>query len=276
MKYALLFIATVGCLAQEAEAPARPWTDELDLSIVGTSGNSESTTFGFKNHYTYNFEKAKFELKLGGIRVETTKFTHFAIGTPEAFEVVEEEETLKTDEKYYVQTKYSKSISDRFFWDASLDWDRNEFAGIKNRYAFGVGVGHVWKKTDTRSFSSAYTLLYNTEDLVFETPDFDDSYGSIKLSYEWKENKGAIKFKQEFAAVANLETSEDFRADLKNELSTGLTKRLALKVGLDVAYDHQPAFKGIPLLVDGVEIDTVPYELDELDYLFKTSLVLTF
>jgi hypothetical protein len=62
-----------------------------------------------------------------------------------------------------------------------------------------------------------------------------------------------------------------------------MTTHLALKVGLQWIYDHQPAFKAVdvfdappPPEGTGTRIDTELVALDKLDTLFTTSLVINF
>jgi hypothetical protein len=57
-----------------------------------------------------------------------------------------------------------------------------------------------------------------------------------------------------------------------------LNKRLALKVSLQFLYDNQPSFEELPLF-DTAGVDTgtaVLAELDELDTVFTSSLVMSF
>ena len=265
----LLAIVSVMIFAQES----KPWTNALDLSVVGTGGNSESSTLGFNNDYSYKWEKAGFNLKAGAIRVENTRYTRYAEGSLEDFTLFEESETIKTDEKFFLKSRYDHTMSEKTFWYFGLDWDRNEFAGIANRYAASSGVGNKWIDTESVKFSTSYGLVYTVEDPVFEPEGYDDRYASLKLSYVWLRNLGKnISFKQDFDLAVNLEETDDYRADLKNSLSTSLNQHLALKVGLDFAFDNQPAFQPVPLIDNGVTTGTVAFELDNLDYIFTTSL----
>ena len=50
----------------------------------------------------------------------------------------------KTAENYYLRGRYDRNITERFFWYGGVGWDRNEFAGIKNRMTVFGGVGNLW------------------------------------------------------------------------------------------------------------------------------------
>lgn len=269
----LIMLAGMFLIAQEKEE--KPWKDSMDFSLVGTGGNSESLTLGFKNEFSLKQDKTEFIIKMGAIRSESTRFTYWATGSEENYDLIKNSNTEKTDEKYFINTKYNHEINKKTFWFLGLDWDRNEFAGIANRYAGGIGFGNKWIDTKHKKFSTSYGLQYTQENLVYEPEGYDNSYGSVKLSYNFLKDVGQnSSFKQDFDLIANIEESGDFRADLKSNFTTTLSKRLALKVGLQLAYDNQPAFKLIDLRENDQAIGQVPYELDELDYIFTTSLVI--
>src|SRR5512134_3885884 len=106
-----------------AEEPLPKWSDTAELGWVATSGNSESSSIGFKNTLTREGKNDLFELKLGGIKVETTTTTVFAVGTPDA--VFEDEVTDTTAENYFLTGRYDRNITEKLFWFAGAGWDRN-------------------------------------------------------------------------------------------------------------------------------------------------------
>lgn len=268
------FLIVPPAFSQESEEEKRPWTNVSELSLVYTGGNSKASTFSFKNDYAYAWDDANFTFKVGGFRADSVNFTRFATGTVDNFTIIEDEDRVKTGENYFAALKYDKNITDKFFWFTGFNWDRNEFAGIKNRYSVSGGVGNIWVDTDARKFRTDYGFQYTQEDLVFEQPGFDDSYASAIASYQWFEAVGKNSaFKQDFKFNLNLDETDDWRFDLDNSFTTSVSKSVALKIGLLLLYDNQPAFATLPL--QGSELD-VPYELDNLDTVFTTSLVVNF
>jgi len=275
----LLTVLGMQLFAQDEDSEEkRPWTDKAELGAVFTGGNSESSTFSFKNDYTYNWDNANFTFKMGGFRAESVTFTRFAVGTLTDFTVVEEETRQTTGEKYFLSLKYDRQIRKTLFWFTGLDWDRNEFAGIKNRYSGSAGLGNIWADSDERKFRTDYGVQYTREDLVFEKPGTDDSYASAIASYQFFQKVGkSSSFKQDFKANLNLDDTDDWRAELDNGFTTAITDMVALKVGLLFLFDNQPAFSQISLQnAEGEEVGKVAYELDELDTVFTTSLVINF
>jgi hypothetical protein len=77
-----------------------------------------------------------------------------------------------------------------------------------------------------------------------------------------------------FVLDENLDETSDWRADMLNGLSVSMNERLALKLGLRLLYDNEPAI----VLVDNVGTGPaqVPFTLDELDTILTISLVVDF
>ncbi len=278
----LLLLLPSLVFSEEEKAPKQSWKDSAELSIVQTGGNSESLTIGFKNLYEYKWESALFTFKAGAIRAENTTFIRYVLET--TGEVIEEETTEKTAENYYLDGKYDRKISKNFYWYGGVGWNRNEFAGIENRYYISGGVGNIWWDTEKRKFKTDYGLQYTKETPVFEPQNFDDAYAAGRLSYNYFQKIfQASSFSQDFEWITNLEETSDFRVSLLNSLATALNSHISLKIGLDLFFDNEPAFEEIPEVnIDPATMariptgNTFPYELDELDYLFTTALVITF
>lgn len=276
MRLFLISIATLALMPTLAQdAPEKDWSNKAELSLVSTSGNAESTTFGFKNTLDLKREKGEFSLSLGAIRAENKVFTRTAVGTLDDYTVNEETRTEKTDERAYLNAKYAFKLGQRMALVMGFDWDRNEFAGIKNRYALSLGVGHTWWDHDASTFKTDYALQYTQEDPVYEPPAFDDNYTSLKLGYSYRRQiTENTRFDQALNLIPNLEESDDLRGDLDNNLSVSINKRLALKIGVHLYYDKDPAYEAVPL--NGEADTTVPFQLDEWDRLITTTLVVNF
>ena len=58
--------------AAAGDAAKKPaWPDTAEFGYVQTSGNTETRTLGLKNTFAHEWERQRFEFKVGGIRVET-------------------------------------------------------------------------------------------------------------------------------------------------------------------------------------------------------------
>jgi putative salt-induced outer membrane protein YdiY len=287
MKRLLFLIALpVVLAAQDAPKPAdppRPWTDKASLSFVATGGNAKSETFGFGNEYKYTWTDASFAFNVGGVRVSTTTVNRSASG-PDMNNVslMETETTNLTTETYFASLRYDHTITDGLQWFATAGWDRNRPSGIDSREVVGAGIGYWWVKEDRTKFRTDLGLGYTKIKPVFETPDFQDSFGTWNLGAAFEKKLfDTSLFTSTLTLTDSLKDSRDYLGVWRNALTTNLNKTLALKVGYDMTYKNKPAFVGVdvvqtPVATPPVVIGQVPVQLKKLDTVFTTSLVITF
>jgi putative salt-induced outer membrane protein YdiY len=273
-----------------AAAPATPpgpkWSDTAELGFVATSGNAETSTLGLKNTLTREHGKSRIEVKLGGIRVTTTDKNIFAVGTATDFDAVDGDPKT-TAESYYLNGRYDRKITERFFWFAGAGWDRNEPAGIQNRTTVGAGVGNIWIDVPRRNWRTDYAITETKEDDIVEPPDFNDTFAGVRVSSKFTQKFGAQDsgaYVNDTAVDENLDDTSDWRVNMTNSVALNMSTRIALKVSLQWLYDNVPAFMSVDLFgaqdAQGNPINPagikVPVEADSLDTIFTTALVIKY
>jgi putative salt-induced outer membrane protein len=243
------------------------WSDTAEFSYVMTSGNSESSTLGFKNTALRKWTNALFTLNAGGIRVETTTITRDE-DTSGMLDITET--TEPTAEAYYLNGRYDRNITERLFWYAGAGWDRNTFAGIENRYVVEGGLGNVWFDQEDHKFRTLYGLTFTDQEDVDPDPTVDDSFVGAKFSWSYLNQFGSnTTYENVFALDLNLDETDDWRGNMINSIAVAMSERLALKVSHQILYDNMPSLVSVgttPLLV----------ELDDTDTIFTASLVVNF
>jgi len=291
---ALLMVLGAATPLLAEDKPAEPkklgWKDTAELGYVVTSGNSESSTLGLKNTTNYDWENARFEMKLGAVRVESAPVAGFATPDGTDFKLGENDKEL-TAESYFLNGRYDRNITEKFFWFGGAGWDRNTFSGIQNRYTAFAGVGNIWFDTDRIKWRTDYAATFTKEDDVIESPDFDDTFLGVRLSSnfvdKWSENGS---YGNDTIVDENLGDTSDLRVNMTNWVAVNMSTHLALKVSLQWLYDHQPALisadaftanpddGGVPVDVngDGIVPDKVSVEADTLDSIFTTALVIKY
>ena len=272
-----LLVASQAVFAQAAPPPAPPddsWNDLAEFSFVAISGNSESSTLGFSNKLWREWGLHRFETNAKGIRAESRTAPRFAVGTATDFEV-EEPDTELSAENYFLDARYDHKITDRFFWFTSAAWLRDEFAGVQNRYTGVAGLGNIWVDTDRRKFRTDYAVTYTDEEATVEDSPSDDSFIGARATAAYTQKFGESGVYEHLTIVdENLKETKDLRVDMTNSVAVAMTARLALKVSLQFLYDNRPAFEEIALFdTTGTQTGTVLNELDRLDTILKTSLV---
>ncbi len=252
------------------------WSFVGELSLVLAEGNAEATSAGFNLAFTHAWEDADFVLNLSGLQVETGTTTRLAVGTIDAFRIIEDSSTETTAENYAINGRYDRKISERLFWYTGAGWERNEFAGFDSRFNVVGGVGHNWFETDTAHFKTYYGLTYTSQDDLIENLAIDDGWVGIQLGYDYGRSlTDNTTFASTLVVDTNLDESEDVRADFLNSLAVSMTDALALKVSLQLRYDNLPALVEIPLFDNAnALLGSVLGELDELDSILSVALVL--
>jgi putative salt-induced outer membrane protein YdiY len=281
---AALSLLALPAVAQEEES--RNWSDTAEFSYVMTSGNSETKTLGFKNTTTWTWERSLFEIRLGGIRADSTTETFYAVGTEEEYSYGSRSVTDKTAENYFFDARYERNVTDRFFWYGGVGWERNRFAGIDNRYVAQAGVGNIWFDEEDHKFKTNYALTYTDQEDVVELEDVDNSFIGARGSWEYMNKFGKnTTYENFFVLDLNLEEMSRYRWNMLNTLSVSMTDHLALKVGLRWLYEADPAYELValydvapPLPPEPLPpvVEMVPRQLDKLDTIFTTSLVVNF
>ena len=133
-------------IAQTADdkKPETGWFNVTELSLVVTEGNSGTDTMGLKNVLTRKQESSEFLFKFDSVRSNTDDdrfllaepgFTFLPGETPtvEATEVIQPPKELDV-EKFFTEGRYTKHYKKTRTWNTGASWDRNEDAGIVNRF----------------------------------------------------------------------------------------------------------------------------------------------
>jgi len=267
--------------ADDGEEEKAGFYDTADLSLVITGGNSSALTLGAKNLAEYYWPRSILRFDIGGIRTDArNQEDRFAVGTgPGDFEIVQPERKT-TAEAYYANLRYDYKLSDRWYAFGQGGWDRNTFSGYDNRWLGALGVG--WIAVDREKMTLKFDLAgtFTSEDPVFgETKEF----AGLRFAYDYLNHlTSSTDFLSTLVVDENLKDTEDLRADWYNALQVSISEKIALKAGLRLLWRNQPLEQGVPLfgtdgspIVDGDGNQVqVPYELDSLDTIFTTALVL--
>jgi hypothetical protein len=304
-----------GAEPDEADKPEKTtgWFNSTDLSIVVTDGNSRTQTYGFKNTLRAEWKHSSFRLKLDGLRSDTAddRFLQVDAGyewepgaTPPAdltSSVVDP--PVEPDlNKYFVEARYDRKIREKFMWHAGASWDRNDDAGIVNRWIGFGGVGHDWVDRDELMFRTNYGL--SLTDREEDTPDplKEDTFAGLRASWDFRALLGKVTtFEQDLTGNMSLEDTADFMVDMTNSLSVAMSEHVALKVSLQWQFSHEPALEDVDIVArvividpDGdpgngdelfrtvdeggaeIEFDEGQARKKELDTTFRTSLVINF
>ncbi len=275
-----LLLTSVPAWSQDPPPPEKKlgWQDKGELALVLTSGNSETSTFGFRNALSRIWTDAELHIEVAGLRTETATVTATPVGTSaDDFVLQEESSSTLTAENYLARAKYDRTLRPRLYVYGTGGWDRNVFAGIENRYNAAGGVGNIWQDREDVRFRTDYGISVTHQ---IPTLGSEVTFAGLRLSADlMRKLSASTTFTHLTIAEENLDETDDFRLDSLTALAVAMTDRLALQVSLKFLFDNVPSFVEADLLspITGLPAGIlVPVQADKLDTLFNVALVVNF
>lgn len=279
----LVSLAAWPSLAQEPEDDLG-FSNETELSAVATFGNASTDTLGLRNFLEYRWPQARYALRVETVRSSSAgdKFLEVVPQDAEGVETVRVVRPGKSAgvEKYLIENVYDQQIRDALRWQAGLTWDRNEDAGLLNRYVAFTGLGHLWWDRDDRHFETSYSLAYVDREEASPDPEKDPHFAALRLAWDfwdqWGEN---ARLSNDATFNVNATEASDWSVDTTTAVTIDITDHLALRSSLQWLYNHRPALQDIGVVVVGpgdVDIGSVRILKERLDTVFTNAVVVSF
>ena len=213
----ILFLSSA-VLSVRAEEPKKHWKNSTELSVVSQNGNTKSSTTSGKNTFNYDRSKTGVEIIGGGMGSKSKGQT--------------------TAEKYFASEKVSYKLSDRNYVFEKVAWDKDRFAGIRNRYDSSVGLGRELMKSDKNLWIAELGGGYVSEERV-NAPRNDFGSGRAYSKYT-RTLSPTSNFSQDAEYLANFEDKDDFRVTTETALTATLSTHLALKLSYQWKHVGKP------------------------------------
>lgn len=204
----LLALAAWPCGAAEKEPEKKkPLTASAELSYVDAGGNTEAATLSTKGKLAYEGKKNGWELEAGALGSSGKEGT--------------------TAEQYFATEKLLRKKDERNYVFERLKWDKDRFAGIRNRLDGTVGVGRkiLDKAKDELTVEIGPGYIHE-ERIGSPTNSFVSARIYSKYTRTLSET---ASFTQDAEYVASLERAEDYRASTETALTAALNSHLSLK-----------------------------------------------
>ncbi len=260
----LLFLATPA--RADEGAPARNWTDKAEVSLVTTTGNSETTTFSLSNEFTQKWTKSELKLFVLALRSEQT--TKTAVNDAGTLRVTDSTET--TAEVYRLSGKFLREIHETFRWYAEAGWERDRPQGIDDRYYAGLGVAFAVLRRGAHTLDAEAGARFTDETPVGGESD-SFGVGRAALAWGWKFSETG-ELSSSLELLQSFSNSDDTRANWVTSVTSTLTDKLALKVSYTVRWDNDPVRE----VLSSPGFDDVVWEHDKTDTILAASLVVNF
>jgi putative salt-induced outer membrane protein YdiY len=271
-----IFLANSICappaLAQDSVAE-RVWSNSTELGWVFTYGNATTNSFNLRNVFEYEWLDADLNLEFGILRAASGD-ERFALGTEEAFEIIEPPVEPDT-ERMYATARYLRNVSDRFFWYGRFDVERDQPADITFRLTPAGGAGNNWETLENIELRTGYGFGYSAGSMTF---DGSSNYFGYQLFYEFdmKVNDNT-DIDSSMTLDGSIMSPSNYRFHWANGIGVAINERIALKASLRLVYRNDPAQEEIDLEdLSGAVLGNVIVSKKKLDSGFTTSLVINF
>lgn len=271
-----IFLANSICappaLAQDSVAE-RVWSNSTELGWVFTYGNATTNSFNLRNVFEYEWLDADLNLEFGILRAASGD-ERFALGTEEAFEIIEPPVEPDT-ERMYATARYLRNVSDRFFWYGRFDVERDQPADITFRLTPAGGAGNNWETLENIELRTGYGFGYSAGSMTF---DGSSNYFGYQLFYEFdmKVNDNT-DIDSSMTLDGSIMSPSNYRFHWANGIGVAINERIALKASLRLVYRNDPAQEEIDLEdLSGAILGNVIVSKKKLDSGFTTSLVINF
>jgi hypothetical protein len=255
---AILLLQTAAAAPQPSPSPSpRPFSNETELSVVMTGGNSDTRTIGLKETFVRRFEHARFQLKAEALRADTSDDWFELVDPgftwepgedppPATSTLVKPEKELDA-ENYFIEGRYDRNVRQDFFtWHVGASWDRNFDAGITSRTILFGGLGNVWYKRDDLMFNTSYGLSYTDRREETADPEKDRKFAGVRLAWYYLNKFGrSTTYTNDWTNNISIKDLNDFSSDMTNALSVSMSTHLSIRVSLRWLYNHEPALEDV-------------------------------
>lgn len=222
----LVLFSTAAIAAAQAPCPCPPptptptplWSGNAQLAYAGTSGNTDTSSFGAGFQLFYKPSPWTFGAEFAMLRAST--------------------DDVVTAESYAGKLRASRDLTPRLDVYAEGIYYRNTFAGVDSRVGGTVGAGYKIIDEKTVHLRGEAGFGYTHED-----PVIGDTFGYAAvrggLLFGWKFSPSA-EFTEDASFSDDLEDTTNWIFRSVTSVVADLTSVFALKASYTYLYDNEP------------------------------------
>jgi putative salt-induced outer membrane protein len=208
-------ILTTSALAQ--------FTNESELSLVQTGGNSEVQTNNAKTTNVYQWTRNS--LRFGG------RYTYG------------ETENGVSARNWDINARFERILSPKISATLGGVIEGNTFIGLQTRYNSDAGLKYYHVKSDMKNIITELGYRYTIEDRVAPIENTYDNKGRLYNEINHKISE-TVQYKVWLEFVPNFTESEDYLINGEASITSILNSVFSLRVAYLGMYDNLPAFSG--------------------------------
>ncbi len=238
----LVTLLTAARVDAQSKAPP-PSEFNADLGFVSVAGNTSVTTLSLGEKWIRRMARWEFKQDVGAIYGKTD-------GT-------------ETSNLWKASVRGDYGLGGNLAIYARTTFDRNKFAGVKSRYAEGLGLVAKLAANDIDQLNVEGGFELTQQDNLDGT---SDSFASLRGATSWKHMfSSKAYFFQGIEFLPNLDDSEDYRINSETTIVAPLSSHVAMKASYQLRFDNLPSLNAA---------GTFP--LRKSDRILSTGIQLTF
>lgn len=198
-------------------------TNESELAIIQTGGNSELQTTNAKTTNIWKMDRRQY--RFGG---------HYIYG---------ETKEAVSARNWDINGKFEQEVSPHVSYYLGEVLEGNRFTGIKTRYNSDAGLKYFFIKTDLKNYFAELGYRYAIEDRYDPEPNTYDNKARLYNELNHKVSE-TVQYKFWLEYIPNFTEGSDYLVNGEASITTILNSIFSLKVAYLGMYDNLPAQDG--------------------------------
>ena len=161
----LAFAAPLFAQEEEAAEAESPWSGNVKLGYIATSGNTENKSLN--SSFELNYKPGNWEHQLRGAAIYST------------------ESKVTTAEAYEANWKSALNFTEHDYMFGRLDWRKDRFASITEQFSQSLGYGRRLVDRENHQLNGELGIGARQSDLADGTDESDTIYTG-RLTYAWQ------------------------------------------------------------------------------------------
>lgn len=233
--YAAIILVSLSALGEEVEQHSK-LSNESEVSLIQTGGNSNVETYNGKTLTAYELSKSVYSLS-----------GHYTVAFYKTVDDSGNSVKAESARNWDARGKYERVVNPRFNIFGALQYEGNKFSGYKQRENIDIGGKYFLFKSEKMSTSFELGARHTVEMNVNRDQNNEDKFslakGRLFLEHDQVVSE-ALSFTFWVEFIPNFTNGEDYLVNFEPSASVVLTKIFSLKSAYKVVYDNVPNIEG--------------------------------
>jgi len=132
-----------------------------------------------------------------------------------------------TDENYYGGYNYDLFLTEKWFLNGNVSWEKDDSDNIDEEYRYGIGGGYQFWETSTHSLEIEFGYAYVTQDFIVEDVTWGEekTFDAMTWSLDWwLKPMDDIRLFHNHQLLQSLEQGSDYQLDTETGMRFFVTK----------------------------------------------------